>query len=634
MAALPTGTVTFLFTDVEGSTRLWEQHPDQMRAALARHDALIEALVEAHGGCVVRPRGEGDSRFAVFARATDAVAAAAAIQRALHAEPWPPETPLRVRLALHTGEADLRDGDYYGSAVNRCARLRAVAHGGQVLVSEVTAGLVRDTLPPGVLLRDLGKHRLSDLARPEHVHQLTGVGLPAEFRPLRSLDAYPHNLPVQLTTLIGREAEIEALRQRLHEPQTRLVTLTGPAGVGKTRLALQVATGLLDAFPDGLRLVEFGSLLDPARVPQAVAEPLGAREEPGRALPATLAAVLRPKRVLLVLDNCEHLIEACAALAARLLRACPHLRILATSREPLGITGELTWRVPPLGLPDVVPDLPDLDADQPHAVECLARAEAVQLFVERARLAQPGFALTSENAQAVAHICARLDGLPLAIELAAARVRALSPEQIAARLHDRFRLLTGAGRTGTERHQTLRAALDWSHHLLSEQERALFRRLTVFTGGRSLAAAEAVCAGNGIEPREVLDLLTQLVDKSLLYTDGQDGEVRYWMLETIWQYGRERLREAGEADALRARHAAYYAALAEGVGPKLQGPEPARWLDLLKQEQENLRAALAWCQASADVEQRQRLAAVLRTSGLMREHLVEAARGLKGAAAP
>src|SRR5262245_34644280 len=386
MAALPTGTVTFLLTDVEGSTRLWEQHPEATRAALVQHDAIVEFLTEQHHGCVVRPRGEGDSRFCVFARATDAVAAAAAIQRALHAEPWPTPVPLRVRLALHTGEADLREGDYYGAAVNRCARLRAVAHGGQAVIAMATEELVRDAMPRATGLRDLGEHRLRDLGRPERVFQLLHPDLPADFAPLRSLDVLPHNLPVQLTALVGRERELAELRRLL--ASARLLTLTGTGGCGKTRLALQAAAEALDDYPDGVWLAELAPLSDPRLVPQAAAAALGVPEQPGQPMLRTLVHVLRHRRPLLLLDNCEHLIEASAHLIDALLRGCPGVRVLATSREALGITGEVGWRVPSLPVPPAGP---------PSPVEELTRYDAVRLFVDRAVAVLPTFAVTAEN---------------------------------------------------------------------------------------------------------------------------------------------------------------------------------------------------------------------------------------------
>jgi predicted ATPase/class 3 adenylate cyclase len=525
---LPTGTVTFLFTDIEGSTRLWEQHPDAMRHVIARHDDLAAEVILHHAGLLVKSRGEGDSLFTVFSRPTDALAAACALQQAFLTESWPAETPLRVRMALHAAPAERREGDYYGPGVNRCARLRAVAHGGQVLLSQATADRVREHLPADVSLRDLGSHRLKDLQRPEHLFQLLHPELPSDFPPLRSLEAFAHNLPAQLTRFVGREQEIAAVNDLL--AHARLLTLTGVGGTGKTRLALQVAADLLEEYPDGVWLVELAPLADPTLVPQTVASALGVREEPRRPLTATLTDHLRPKSLLLVLDNCEHLLTASAQLADALLRACPKLRILASSREGLGVLGEQTYRVPSLSLPDHK-HLPPL--------ETLQEFEAVQLFADRARLSQATFALTPANARAVAQVCERLDGIPLALELAAARVKALPVEQIVQRLEDRFRLLTGGSRTALPRQQTLRAAMDWSYDLLTEEERALLRRLSVFTGGFTLAAAEAVCAENGIEEGDVLDLLTRLVEKSLAVYEAELGEGRYRLLETVRGHRRE-----------------------------------------------------------------------------------------------
>jgi predicted ATPase/class 3 adenylate cyclase len=584
VAELPSGTVTFLLTDVEGSAALWERDPEAMRRALARHDALLGTGVARHGGVLVKSRGEGDSVFAVFDRAQDAVVAACEIQRAFRAEPWPTAIPLCVRMALHTGAAELREGDYYGSEVNRCARLRGIGHGGQALLSEATAALARDSLPEGSSLLDLGQHRLRDLARPERVFQLLHPDLPAGFPPLRSLDASLHNLPLQLTRFIGRERELAAVEQVL--ASERLITLVGPGGAGKTRLALQVAADQVERIADGVWLVELAALADPALVPQTVVSVLGVREEPGRPLLAALLAALGTKRLLLVLDNCEHLIQACAELAAGVLRACPGVRILATSREALAVAGEAVWTVPPLSLPDT---------GQPPSPEGLTRYEAVRLFVDRASLGLPSFALTPQNAPAVARICQRLDGIPLAIEMAAARVRALSVEQVARRLDDRFRLLTGGSRAALPRQQTLRALVDWGYDLLSDQERSLFGRLSVFAGGWSLEAAEAVCAGDGIESDDVLDLLGRLVDKSLVVAEpGAAGAVRYRLLEILGQYGRERLAAQGEAEATGGRHAAFFLDLAERAEPELYGPRQATWHRELDREHDNLRTALRW----------------------------------------
>jgi predicted ATPase/class 3 adenylate cyclase len=588
---LPTGTVTFLFTDVESSTRLLEQHPSTYRAALRRHHDLLREAVEAHGGVVFET--VGDAVYAAFAQAGEAVAAALAGQLALAAEPWPGGIAPRVRMGLHTGGVELQGTHYFGVPLYRCARLMGTAHGGQVVLSLATAELVRDGLPAGATLHDLGEQRLRDLQRPERVFQLTHADLPAEFPPLRSLDALPNNLPLQLTSFVGRERELAAVADLL--ARHRLVTLTGPGGSGKTRLALHVAADLLPGYPDGVWLAELAPLVAAEQVPQAVAQAVGVREEPGRPLPATLAEALRPKRLLLVLDNCEHLLDPCARLADALLRTCPHLTILATSREALGIAGETAWRVPSLVLPD---------AAHPPPVTALTQYEAVRLFVDRAVAAQPAFRVTDANAPAVAQVCARLDGIPLAIELAAARVRVLPVEQLLGRLEDRFRLLTGGSRTALERHQTLQAAVDWSHDLLTAPEQALFAQLAVFAGGWTLEAAEAVCVGEGIEAWEVLDLLTRLADKSLAAADEQPGgTARYRLLETLRQYAQQKLAARGGAAAVRRRHAAHYLALAEGEvrtlgplgsGPGLRGAAKEAWLARLDADHDNLRAALRW----------------------------------------
>jgi predicted ATPase/class 3 adenylate cyclase/Tfp pilus assembly protein PilF len=621
---LPSGTVTFLFTDIEGSTRLWERHPGAMEAALGRHDALAAAVIPQHAGTLVKQRGEGDSLFAVFARPADAVAAATALQQALYSEPWQPETPVRVRMALHTGNAALREGDYYGTAVNRCARLRALAHGGQVLLSQTTGDLVREHLPTAASLRDLGSHRLKDLQQPERIFELLHPDLPADFPPLRSLAAFAHNLPAQLTSFIGREAEMAEVKQFL--ATTRLLTLSGSGGCGKTRLALQVAADLLEEYPDGVWLVELAPLADPTLVPQTVASALGVREEPGRPLTATLGDYLRPKQVLLVLDNCEHLLAACAQLAESLLRACLKLRILASSREGLGIGGEQTYRVPSLSLPDTR-HLPPLEG--------LQEFEAVQLFADRARLSQATFAVTQVNAPAVVQVCERLDGIPLAIELAAARVKALPVEKLNERLDNMFRLLTGGSRTALPRQQTLRALIDWSYDLLSEPERALMRRLSAFAAGWTLEAAEAVCVGEGVEEWEVLDLLTSLVEKSLVLYEEREGEGRYRLLETVRQYARDRLLEAGEAAGVRGRHRDWCLELAERAEPHLcAGAEQAAWLNRLEREHDNLRASLAWCQeVEESAEAGLRLAGALNRFWYKRGRLAEGMQWLTSALA-
>ena len=483
MANPPTGTVTFLFTDIEGSTKLWELYPDAMKVALARHDIILRQAIESHGGVVFKT--VGDAFCAAFSSAPAAVEAALAAERALFSERWGETGAVRTRAALHTGNAESREGDYFGPTLNRVARLLSTGYGGQILLSLPAQELVRDHLPEGTELRDLGEHRLKDLIRPERIYQLAAWGLPADFPPLRALDPQRTNLPIQPTSFIGRRQEMAEVRRLL--TATRLLTLTGTGGVGKTRLALHVAADLVDAYRDGVWLVELASVTDPALVLQAVAAALGVREQPGRPLRDTLIDFLDARHLLLVLDNCEHLVAACAQLADAVLHACPTVTILATSREALGVGGELTWRVPSLPAPD---------AQHPPPLEHLTQYEAVRLFIDRAVFALPSFTVTNANAPAVAQICWRLDGISLAIELAAARVKLLAPEQIAARLDDRFRLLTGGSRTALPRQQTLRAAIDWSYDLLSEPERTLLRRLSVFAGGWTLEGAEAVC-GDG-----------------------------------------------------------------------------------------------------------------------------------------
>ena len=457
-SVLPSGTITFFFTDIEGSTALWESQPDAMRVALARHDALLRAAIAAENGVVFHTAG--DAFCAAFGTAPEALAAGVAAQIALYSQTE--GLPLRLRMALHTGAAEARDGDYFGQPLNRVSRLLNAGHGGQILLSVACQELVRDLLPLGVTFRDLGPHRLKDLLRPEQIFQVLHPSLPADFPPLRSLDnpALPNNLPQQMTSFIGREDEVTEIKALLEK--SRLLTLTGTGGAGKTRLALQAAADLLTGSGEGVWLVELAGLTDPALVPEAVAEALGVWEEAGRPLSKTLVSFLKSKRLLLILDNCEHVLNACAFLVADLLRVCPHVSVLATSREVLGVPGEQTFRVPSLSLPD---------PQQKYPPELLGRYDAVRLFADRACLSQPSFVLTHQNSPAVAEICASLDGIPLAIELAAARVKALSAEQINMRLGDRFRLLTSGSRTALPRQQTLKAAIDWSFDLLSESEK-------------------------------------------------------------------------------------------------------------------------------------------------------------------
>jgi predicted ATPase/class 3 adenylate cyclase len=588
---LPAGTVTFLFTDIEGSTRLLEEHPNAMGNAMSRHHDLLRAAVEANRGVVFETLGDGV--YASFSQASDGIRAALAGQQAIKAEDWGDVGEIRVRMGLHTGDVQVRGEHYFGAPLFRCARLMAIGHGGQVLLSRATYDLARDALPPGANIRSLGTHRLKDLAEPTEVYQLQHADLQAVLPPLKSLDALANNLPIQPTRFIGREREIAAVRDLVSAQ--RLVTLAGTGGAGKTRLALQVAADLIDAFTDGVWLVEIGPVADPSFVPQAAASVLSVREEPGRTPLATLVEYLRTKHLLLLLDSCEHLVQACAELANTLLRTSPRIHILVTSREVFGIGGEAIWRVPSLSLPPSPPPPP----------EALDQYEAVGLFLERAVAANNSFRLTAQNAAAVLEICERLDGIPLAIELAAARVRMLSVDQIAARLDDRFRLLTGGSRAALPRQQTLRALVDWSYGLLQDNERVLFRRLSVFGGGWSLESAEAVCGYDGLDPYDVLDLMTQLVDKSLVVSEEHDGQQRYRMLATIRQYAGDRLTDAGETEIVRSRHLDVFVALVERAKPEEYDTE---LLANLGRDYDNLRAALRWAIDSADAERALRLA--------------------------
>ncbi len=593
MASLPTGTVTFFFTDIEGSTRLLQQLRDAYADVLMECRLLVRTAVQEGGGQEVDT--EGDAVFAAFPSARQALLAAVTAQQGILGHPWPDGAALRVRMGLHTGEARVAEAGYVGMDIHRAARICAAAHGGQILLSDTIAALVTKDLPGGVSLRDLGEHRLKDLAHPHRLFQVLAPDLPTDFPPLRSLDAHPHNLPIQLTSFIGRAPEIAEVKRLLGS--ARLVTLTGSGGAGKTRLALQVAADVVDGYPDGVWLAEFASIADPALVPKTVASSLNVPEQPGRDMMETLVDALRPKALLLLLDNCEHLLAACRDLAAALLRKCPQVRILATSQEGLGVPGETFWRVPSLSVPE------DLDHLPPS--EELVLYDAVRLFVDRAVAIAPEFMVTRENAPAVARICHQLDGIPLAIELAAARVKVLAVEQIVARLDDRFRLLTGGSRMVLPRQQTLRAAVDWSYDLLSETERGLLRRLSVFAGGWTLEAAEGICTGEGMEASNVLDLLTQLVDKSLVVVERSEGETRYHLLETVRQYSADRLMESDEAADVRTRHLNWYMAMGEGAYPDLLESRSRRretTLKRLRTEHDNLRGALAWSlQTNAEV---------------------------------
>ena len=583
MTALPAGTITFLFTDIEGSTTRWEHQRAAMQAALARHDAILREAIEAHGGHVFKT--VGDAFYATFATAPAALAAALAAQRRLAGVEWGEVGPLRVRMAVHTGTAEARDGDYFGPPLNRVARILSAGHGGQVLLSTATQELVRDDLPPDTALRDLGEHRLKDLIRPEHLFQFVAPDLPADFPPLRTLENRPNNLPLQPTPFIGRVQEVEAVKQRLLQPETRLLTLTGPGGTGKTRLGLQVAAEVLDDFPHGVWFVDLTAIADPALVDTTIAMALRVQVVPGQAVADTVKAYLREKQLLLVLDNFEQLLPA-APLVAELLAAAPRLNMLVTSRVPLHLRGEREFPVPPLQLPDRSA-LPPL--------EVLRQYDAVRLFIERAQDLRPDFTITNASAPAVAEICYRLDGLPFAIELAAARTKALTPEAILLRLSNPLKLLTGGARDAHSRQQTLRATIDWSYNLLEPEEQTLLARLGVFPGSCSVEAVEAVCAATGDLLIDSLDGMASLVDKSLLrQAEGPEGEPRFLLLATIREYAAERLVESGEAPEIQEQHAHFFLRLAEQAEPHLYGSQQIAWLARLMHEYDNLRAALEW----------------------------------------
>jgi predicted ATPase/class 3 adenylate cyclase len=583
MNELPTGTVTLLLADIEGSTGLWEADSDTMTASVARLDRALTELVTSHRG--VRPveQGEGDSFVVAFTRASDAVAFALDLQRA-------PLEPIRLRIGIHTGEVQRRDeGNYIGPTINRTARLRELAHGGQVVLSGVAQMLVGDLLPAGASLTDLGTHQLRDLPQPEHVLQLCHPGLRSEFPPLRTTKvAHSQHLPAQLTNFIGRQDELTDLRRLLDI--NRVVTLTGAGGIGKTRLAVEVASRSADLFGNDVWYVDLAPIAHAELVAVTVARSLGLADRPGLSTMDVLEKFIGERRILLLLDNCEHLIDAIAALVMDLVSTCPRLAVLATSREPIGVAGELTWRVPSLSLAD----------------------EAIELFTDRACLVRSDFVLTDRHTASVEEICRRLDGMPLAIELAAARVRALSLADILDGLHDRFRLLTGGARNAVRRQQTLRASVEWSHELLTEPERVLFRRLAVFVGGFALDAAQSVCGGADLEHFQVFDQLGLLVDKSLVVTENSLDRTRYRLLETVRQYAQEKLIESRESNAVRGRHRDHYVWFAEEIesGTHTGGDDGVA---VIEAEFDNVRAAFGWCRENSDIEGAMKLASSLHS---------------------
>jgi predicted ATPase/class 3 adenylate cyclase len=574
------GMLAFLFTDIQGSTGRWERAPAGMRAALARHDGMLRAAIEASGGRVFKTMG--DAFYAAFPDVGSAIAAALQAQRQLQQDGFPEVGGIAVRMVIHAGSAEARDGDYFGPPLNRAARMLAAGHGGQVLVSEAAAALVSDSLTGGFGLLDLGAHRLKDLAEPQEIHQLAAPDLKSDFPPLRSLSASPNNLPRPATALIGREDELREIKALLGSH--RLVTLVGSGGVGKTRISMEIGGALVEAYPDGVWLVELAPVSDPVLVPELVASLFGIAISAGRAPLDAVTSILRQKRTLLIIDNCEHLVEAVACLADAILRHCPGVSLLASSREPLAIAGEGTYRMPSLSFPD-----------RPEGISAAHAMEfgAVRLFIERARSILPDFAIADCNAPAVSAICKRLDGVALAIELAAPRLKMLNPEALAKRLDDRFKLLTGGSRTALPRQQTLKALIDWSYNLLSDLEQVLLRRLAVFAGGWTVESAGAIAAGDEIEEWQIFDLLASLVDKSLVVADASGAETRYRLLESTRQYGLSKLAEHGDYEGWP-RLADYLStcfAHAEAAWPTT-GTEP--WLAAYGSELDNLRASLDW----------------------------------------
>jgi len=618
---LPTGTVTFLFTDIEGSTKLWEYHSREMQGALARHDFLLRQAIENYGGSVFKT--VGDSFWSVFTTPADALNAALAAQHALLAEDWGDEIcSIKARMALHSGAAEARAGDYFGQTLNRVARLLSAGHGGQTLLSLAACELVRDELPPGVELRDMGERRLKDLIRPEHVFQVVAPGLPNEFPPLRTLDNRPTNLPAQATSVIGRDQEVAAVCELVRRPNVRLLTLSGPGGTGKTRLALQAAADLLDDFENGVFFVALAPIGDAALVTSTIAQTLGVKEISGQSQAVSLKNWLRDKQLLLVLDNFEQVVAA-APQVADLLAAVPSLKIVVTSRAVLRVYGEQEFQVPPLSVPDLK-RLPRF--------ETLSQYAAVALFIQRAQAVKPNFSVNNENAPAIAEICTRLDGLPLAIELAAARIKVLTPQLLLERLGNRLKLLTReGGRDLPLRQQTLRNAIAWSYDLLDEDEKKLFARLAVFVGGATLAAAEAVVSTDEADPldNEVLDGIMSLLDKSLLkQVEGVNNEPRFVMLETIREFALERLTESNENTILRDSHANFFLTVALEAQPKITGPEQEMWLNKLEQEHDNFRAAMRASLESGAIERGLRQAAALWWFWYSHGHLSEGRRWL------
>ena len=580
-ASLPTGTVTFLFSDIEGSTQRWETHREAMKVAVARHEQLMADAMAQRGGYIFKILG--DAFCVAFPTAPDAVNAAVDAQLAFAKENFASVGGMRVRMGLHTGYTEERNADYFGPAVNRVARLMSIGHGGQILLSGVTADLARSDLPTATTLSNLGLHRLKDLTEPEHVWQLAITGLPAEFPPLRSLDTIPNNLPIQPTSFRGREHDLEEVKSLLG--QHKLLTLFGAGGVGKTRLALQVGAEVLDHYPDGVWLADFAAITDAELVASVIAKALGMTQAEGRRVDESIPQWLKHKKPLLVLDNCEHVLEAVASLADAIIRSCPEVRMLATSRQALDIAGEAVYRLPSLATPEKLAGL-----QTPEALQY----GAIALFVDRAKAADSRFTLTDDNAPIVAEICRRLDGIPLAIELAAARVKLLALPNLAQRLNERFKILTGGSRSALPRQKTLGALIDWSYDLLSQREQTLFNRVGIFAGGFSLAAATAVCSGDGVDDIDILDLISSLADKSLVVAETGGDRERYRMLESTRAYALEKLADTGERERLARRHGEYFRDQAQGADERFGTGSTLAWLADIELELDNYRTALEW----------------------------------------
>jgi predicted ATPase/class 3 adenylate cyclase len=578
---LPTGTVTFLFSDIEGSTERWENHRDEMKAAVARHEKVVRQAISRYDGYIFKTLG--DAFCAAFATAPNALNAAVDAQRALGSEDFSAVHGLRVRMGLHTGYADERDADYFGPTVNRVARLMSIGHGAQVLLSDATHALVQNDAPPDTIFTNLGSHRLKDLAQPEHVWEATFSGLKSDFPPLKSLDALPNNLPIQVTSFHGREQDLEDLKLRLIEH--RLITLVGAGGVGKTRLAAQLGAEVLDHFPDGVWISDLAPITESALVSSVVAKALGVCQAQVRLTDESITQSLKGTQLLLVIDNCEHVLETVAALANAIHCHCPNVRILATSRQALGLPGEKVVRLDSLAVPDKLANI-----DPTTALEF----GAVALFTDRASLVDQSFRLGDDNAHIVSDICRRLDGIPLAIELAAARVNVMSVPNLAQRLDERFKVLTGGSRTALPRQKTLGALFDWSYDLLTPEERVLFNRVAIFAGSFTHDAAAFVCVDDGAEQGDVLDPIASLAEKSLMVVDRSGNQGRYRVLESTRQYALAKLAASGERERLARRHADYFCSFAQQAERSFGAIPLSEWLASLEPDVENLRATMDW----------------------------------------